>query len=365
MNTKDILQNTVNGKRLQKDEAIHLYYNANLYDLANAANEIREKIHGDKTYFIRNKHIDYSNVCILRCRFCAFARKPKEEGAFEYSVEDILNKIRESADLGLQEVHIVGGFHPKLPLEFYTDMMTAIKKEFPQIHIKAFTAAEIHYFSRKFKKTQKEIIELFQASGWDSMPGGGAEILEEETRKIICGPKGTGEVWLNTHELVHSMGMRSNATMLYGHVEKLEDRIYHMDLVRQLQDKTKGFLSFIPLAFNPKGTEFEVKGYTTGFDDLRTLAISRLYFDNIKHIKAYWVMSGTETSQLAQHFGADDLHGTVVEENIVHMAGATSPQEYSVRHICKSIWDAGRIPVERDSLYNEIKTYNNKASLVA
>lgn len=358
----EIYKSIRDGKRLSVEDAIQLYYDGDILKIAELANQKREALHGNKTYFIKNKHIDYSNVCALKCRFCAFARKSGEEGAFEYSVEDILQKIKDSKDAGIREVHIVGGFHPKLPLEYYTGMLSAIKNEFPEIHIKAFTAAEIHYFAKKFRKTEKEIIELFQNHGWDSMPGGGAEILEEEVRKVICGPKGPGHRWLNTHELVHSMGMRSNATMLYGHVEKLEDRIHHMNLIRELQDKTGGFMSFIPLAFNPKDTEFEPRGFTTGYDDLKTLAISRLFFDNLRHIKAYWVMSGTDTAQLAQHFGADDLHGTVIEENIVHMAGATSPQEYSAPNICKSIWTAGRIPVERDSLYNEIKVYD-EASL--
>lgn len=343
--------------RLTPEKALDLYKNASLNDLAALANKERERIHGDKTYFIKNLHIDYSNVCAIQCKFCAFARKAGEEGGFELTVQQILGKIREGLPQGIREVHIVGGFHPTLPYEFYTGMLAAIKNEYPFIHIKAFTAAEIRYFSKKFRKTQKEVLLDFMRHGLDSMPGGGAEILAPEVRKIICGPKGPAEYWLETHALAHSLGLRSNATMLYGHIESLEDRVYHMSLVRDLQDKTGGFLSFIPLAFNPKDTEFEVRGYTTGYDDLKTLAIARLFFDNIRHIKAYWIMSGMDMAQIAQHFGADDIHGTVIEENITHMAGATSPQGIKAPEICKLIWAAGRRPIERDSLYKEIKAY--------
>jgi aminodeoxyfutalosine synthase len=353
----EIYQSLENGERLSPANALKLYQEGDLLKLAELANAKREALHGDKSFFIKNKHIDYSNVCALSCRFCAFARKAGEEDSFEYTVEQIVEKVRESIDEGIREVHIVGGFHPKHPFEFYTGMCEAIKKEFPQVHIKAFTASEITYFSKKFRKTEREVLEALTKAGLDSMPGGGAEILAPEVRKIICGPKGVAEAWLSTHTLAHEMGLRSNATMLYGHIESLEDRVYHMNLVRELQDKTGGFLSFIPLAFNPKDTEFEEKGYTSGYDDLKTLAISRLFFDNIKHIKAYWIMSGMEMSQLAQHFGADDMHGTVIEENITHMAGGQTPQGYEAPEICKLIWAAGRTPVERDSLYNEVQVF--------
>jgi aminodeoxyfutalosine synthase len=350
------------GDRLSTTDAVTLYRYGNILKLAELANTRREALHGDKSYFIKNKHIDYSNVCAISCRFCAFARKAGEAGGFEYTIDQILGKIQESLGEGIREAHIVGGFHPTLPYEFYTGMLSAIKERYPTIHIKAFTAAEIRYFSKKFRKTEETVLKEFMAAGLDSMPGGGAEILAPEVRKIICGPKGPAEHWLGTHRLAHDLGLRSNATMLYGHIESLEDRVFHMDLVRKLQDETKGFLSFIPLAFNPKDTEFESVGYTSGYDDLKTLAISRLFFDNIRHIKAYWVMSGMEMSQLAQHFGADDMHGTVIEENITHMAGGLSPQGYEAPEICHLIWAAGRTPVERDSLYNEVQVYGRKAA---
>lgn len=340
--------------RLTPEEALDMYRNADLHELARLANARREALHGDKAYYIRNKHIDYSNVCVLSCRFCAFARRSGEDGGFEISIADILAKIRASAGVGIREVHIVGGFHPSLPYEFYTGMLTAIKADFPAIHVKAFTAAEIRYFSRKFRKSEETVLREFMTAGLDSMPGGGAEIFAPAVRKVICGPKGPAEEWLDTHALAHSLGMRSTATMLYGHIESLADRVYHMQLIRDLQDKTGGFLVFIPLAFNPNNTEFASAGYTSGYDDLRTIAIARLFFDNIRHIKAYWIMSSMEMSQLAMHFGADDVHGTVIEENITHMAGALSPQGFEVSEICRRIRAAGRVPVERDSLYNEI-----------
>lgn len=345
------------GERLSTEYALRLYRYGDILRLAQLANQKREAIHGDKSYFIKNKHIDYSNLCVIKCKFCAFARKKGKEGGFELSLDQILEKIGSSLMDGIREVHIVGGFHPDYPYEYYLGMLQAIKKSYPQIHIKAFTAAEIRYFSKKFKRTEEQVIREFMKAGLDSMPGGGAEILAPEIRREICGPKGPYDDWIQTHELAHSLGLKSNATMLYGHIETLEDRIFHMNLIRQLQDKTRGFLSFIPLAFNPKDTEYEYLGYTSGYDDLKTLALSRLFFDNIKHIKAYWIMSGMEVAQIAQHYGADDMHGTVIEENITHMAGALAPQEYKAPEICHLIWAAGRIPVERDSLYNEVKRY--------
>lgn len=345
------------GKRLTEAQALELYEKADLLDLAKLANGVRERIHGDKTYFIVNRHIDYSNVCILSCKFCAFARKPGQAGGFEFSVEEIARRAREGLGRGITEVHIVGGFHPTHPWEFYIEMLKALKKETPSIHVKAFTAAEIRYFSRKFKKSEEQVLNELMAAGLDSMPGGGAEIFDEEVRKEICGPKGTAQYWIDTHKLAHRMGLKSNATMLYGHVENLRHRVDHMGRVRKLQDETGGFLSFIPLAFNPQDTEYESRGFTSAVDDLKTLAIARLFMDNIRHIKAYWVMSGVDTAQMAQHFGADDFHGTVIDENITHMAGAQTPEDLPEGNLIKLIREAGRTPVQRDSLYNEIQIH--------
>jgi aminodeoxyfutalosine synthase len=346
-----------NQERISASEALSLYQVDDIVSLGEIANSIREKIHGDKSYFIINRHIDYSNICAIKCKFCAFARKKGDADGFEFSIEEILDKTKEGLKRGITEIHMVGGFHPTLPWEYYIDLLKTLKKETPSVHVKAFTAAEIRYFSKKFKRTEKQVLEELMEAGLDSMPGGGAEIFNEKVRKEICGPKGPAQNWIDTHKLAHSLGLKTNATMLYGHVENLEHRIEHMEMIRNLQDETGGFLSFIPLAFNPKDTEFESKGYTTAIDDLKTLAISRIFMDNFKFIKAYWVMSGIETAQIGQHFGADDFHGTVIEENITHMAGATSPEDLAENHICDLIRQTGRIPVQRDSLYNEIKVH--------
>ncbi|HBF13370.1 MAG TPA: aminofutalosine synthase MqnE [Deltaproteobacteria bacterium] len=349
-----VKKNILEGKRLTEAEALSLYSVDNIFELGRLANVVRENIHQDKTYYIVNRHIDYSNVCAIKCKFCAFAKKKGEEGSFEFSIDEIVRRAKEGLVRGITEVHIVGGFHPTHPWEFYTGLMRALKKETPSIHVKAFTAAEIRYFSKKFRKTERQVFEELLRAGLDSMPGGGAEIFDEEVRKEICGPKGSAEHWITTHKLAHSLGLKTNATMLYGHVEQLKHRIDHMRRIRQLQDETEGFLSFIPLAFNPKDTEYEAKGYTSAIDDLKTLAIARLYMDNVRHIKAYWVMSGVDTAQMAQSFGADDFHGTVIDENITHMAGATSPEDLPEANIIKLIREAGRRPVQRDSLYREI-----------
>ncbi len=343
--------------RITENEALALFESDDLLGLGELANSIRERLHGLKTYFIKNRHIDYSNLCVLSCKFCAFARKANQEGVFEFSIDQIVQKMKEALPQGITELHIVGGFHPTHPWEFYISMLKELKKENRSIHLKAFTAAEIRYFSKKFKKTEEDVLAELMEAGLDSLPGGGAEILAPEVRKEICGPKGPAEFWIDTHRRAHRLGLKSNATMLYGHIESLEDRVFHMSLIRRLQDETGGFLSFIPLAFNPKDTAYESAGYTLGIDDLKTLAISRIFFDNISHIKAYWIMSGVEMAQLGQNFGADDIHGTVIEENITHMAGGLSPQELPEQNILRLIREAGRIPVQRDSFYRQLHLY--------
>lgn len=344
-------------ERLDCAEALYLYKEGDVHILGELANAIREEKHGSKSYFIINRHIDYSNVCVIKCKFCAFAKKKGDPDGFEFSIEQIVAKVTEALPLGITEIHMVGGFHPTHSFEFYLECLKAIKKAAPKVHIKAFTAAEIRYFARKFRKTQREVLDALILAGLDSMPGGGAEIFAQDVRREICRPKGPASDWLETHELVHQMGLLSNATMLYGHVESLADRVDHMDQIRKLQDKTGGFLSFIPLSFNPKDTEYESRGYTSGIDDLKTLALSRIFMDNFEHIKAYWVMSGVETAQLAQYYGADDLHGTVIEENITHMAGAKTPENLPSQKMVELIQSAGRKPVQRDSLYQTLHEF--------
>src|SRR3989338_5036909 len=260
--------------------------------------------------------------------------------------------------LNLPLMILGAGFHPTHSFDFYLETLRAVKKVAPKLHIKAFTAAEIRYFSKKFRKTEEKVLEELKNAGLDSLPGGGAEIFDPEIRKKICGPKGPAHYWLDTHKRAHALGFKSTATMLYGHIETAQNRVNHMEAIRNLQDESGGFMCFIPLAFNPKGTEFESKGYTSGIDDLKTLAIARIFFDNIKHIKAYWIMSGVEMAQLAQHFGADDLHGTVMEENITHMAGGRAPVMLLEANLHRLIREAGRIPIQRDSLYNTVRSFN-------
>lgn len=358
MSLASIVKKVEAGHRINTDEALDLYQTHDLHLLGRLANQIRERIHGDKSYYIINRHIDYSNICALKCKFCAFAKKKGQEEAFEFTIEEIVSKVKAGLLRNITEIHMVGGFHPTHPWEFYTGLLRRIKEVAPDLHIKAFTAAEIRYFSRKFKKTQTEVFAELRDAGLGSMPGGGAEIFDAEIRKEICGPKGPAHEWIQTHRLAHSIGLLSNSTMLYGHIENLGHRIDHMSRIRDLQDETKGFLSFIPLSFNPKGTAYENNGYTSGIDDLKTLAIARIFMDNIRHIKAYWIMSGVESAQLAQYFGADDLHGTVMEENITHMAGALAPEDLPETNLIHLIRDAGRIPVQRDSLYQEIKIHD-------
>ena len=354
MNFQKLSNEILQGRRLAASEALELFNFNDILALGNLANTLRERKHGSKSYYIVNRHIDYSNVCAIQCKFCAFARKKGEEGSFEFTIEQIVDRVKDGLKRGISEIHMVGGFHPTHPWEFYTGTLEAVKKVAPNLHIKAFTAAEIRYFSKKFRMTQEEVLHKLMKSGLDSMPGGGAEIFDAEIRKEICGPKGPAEHWIETQKLAHNLGLKSTATMLYGHIENFKHRVDHMDRVRNLQDETGGFMCFIPLAFNPKDTEYESRGYTSSIDDLKTLAISRIFFDNISHIKAYWVMSGVDTAQMAQHFGSDDFHGTVIEENITHMAGGLSPSDLPENKIERLILDSGRIPVKRDSLYNEL-----------
>lgn len=356
MNQTEIIQKVADEQPLSLEEGLWLYESLDLFQLGQLAQERRLRYHGRKTYYVRNRHIDYSNLCVLSCKFCAFARKKGEAGVFEHTIADIVEKAKLGLKEGITELHIVGGFHPDHPFQFYIGMLEALKALSPTLHLKCFTAAEIEYFSKRFKQPIEKILERLMAAGLDSMPGGGAEILAPDVRKEICGPKGAPERWLNVHRIAHSLGLKSNATMLYGHIEKPRDWFTHMQMIRDLQDETNGFLSFIPLAFNPKDTVYEHVGYTSAYQDLKMIALARLFLPNIRHIKAYWVMSGVEIAQLAQDFGADDLHGTVIEENITAMAGGRSPQGLTATQLHAAIAESGYEPVQRDSLYREISS---------
>lgn len=352
-----IRNKVLSGKRLNEAEALNLFKGDDIFSLASLAAHIAEKKNGKKAYFVRNRHINPTNICVNRCRFCAFSKSKGQEGAYEMTVSEILKKLRtEKTKLRVpySELHIVGGLHPDWPFTYYLELVSAIKKNFPKLHIKAFTAVEIDYFSKISGLSIEETLKTLKRCGLGSMPGGGAEIFAPAIRNRLCPEKISGERWLEVMASAHKVGLRTNATMLYGHIESYEDRIDHLMKLRKLQDKTGGFQAFIPLAYHPKNTE--IKGsYTSGLDDLKTIAISRLYFDNFDHIKAYWVMLGEKISQLALKFGADDIDGTIVEEKITHSAGGLTGGQLTAEQLSDMIKKAGRIPVERDSFYRKIR----------
>lgn len=350
-----IRNKVLSGKRLNEAEALNLFKGDDIFSLASLAAHIAEKKNGKKAYFVRNRHINPTNICVNRCRFCAFSKSKGQEGAYEMTVSEILKKLRtEKTKLRVpySELHIVGGLHPDWPFTYYLELVSAIKKNFPKLHIKAFTAVEIDYFSKISGLSIEETLKTLKRCGLGSMPGGGAEIFAPAIRNRLCPEKISGERWLEVMASAHKVGLRTNATMLYGHIESYEDRIDHLMKLRKLQDKTGGFQAFIPLAYHPKNTE--IKGsYTSGLDDLKTIAISRLYLDNFDHIKAYWVMLGEKISQLALKFGADDIDGTIIEEKITRSAGGLTGGQLTAEQLSDMIKKAGRIPVERDSFYRK------------
>ncbi|PKL51818.1 MAG: aminofutalosine synthase MqnE [Nitrospira bacterium HGW-Nitrospira-1] len=366
------------GKRLTEADALTLFKSDDIFLLASLASHAAETKNGRKAYFVRNRHINPTNICVNRCRFCAFSRSKGQEGAYELTIEEIIKKLRITHHTSrITEVHIVGGLHPEWPFAHYLDMVSSIKKNFPKLHIKAFTAVEIDYFSKISGLSLEETLKALKRCGLGSMPGGGAEIFAPAIRNKLCPEKISGDRWLEVMAVAHEAGLRTNATMLYGHIESYEDRIDHMMKLRKLQDKTGGFQAFIPLAYHPKNTELGVRGlgsgicnkkntnpqsptpnpsgYTSGLDDLKTIAISRLYLDNFQHIKAYWVMLGEKISQLALKFGADDIDGTIIEEKITHSAGALTEEQLTAEYLSELIRKAGRIPVERDSFYRKVR----------
>jgi aminodeoxyfutalosine synthase len=347
------------GKRITEEEALDMFASDDIFTLGALASHVAEKKSGKKAFFIRNMHINPTNICVNRCKFCAFSRSEGQEGAFELTIEDIIDKLKTQnakRRIGVSEVHIVGGLHPAWPFDHYLNMLSAIKKRFPKLHIKAFTAVEIDYFSKISGLSLNDTLRVLKKSGLGSMPGGGAEIFSEGVRNRLCPEKIPGNRWLEVMEAAHRAGIRTNATMLYGHVEDFVDRIDHLSRLRSLQDKTKGFQAFIPLAYHPKNTEIE-GSYTSGIDDLKTIAISRIFLDNFSHIKAYWIMLGEKISQLSLMFGADDIDGTVIEEKITHSAGALTGEKLTAEQLVNLIQKAGKIAVERDSLYKTIRTY--------
>jgi aminodeoxyfutalosine synthase len=345
------------GERLSFDEGVYLAEQADLFTLGELANLVRERKNGRFTYYNVNTHLNPTNVCVYRCTFCAFRADLKSPKGYLMSDEQILERAAEADRRGATEMHIVGGLHHQQPYEWYLHVVRLIHDHYPRLHLKAYTAVEWDWFSRLTGRPTRDLLAEFIDAGLGSLPGGGAEIFHPEVRDLICEHKADTDAWLRIHREAHELGLRSNATMLYGHIEKPWHRVDHLIRLRELQDQTGGFQTFIPLAFHPDNTRLGADqrlAKPSGLLDLRTMALSRLLLDNFPHIKAYWVMLGIQTAQVALSYGADDLDGTVVHEKIYHDAGSDSPQELTVAEIRRLIEEAGRVPVERDTLYREV-----------
>ncbi|MBC8085800.1 MAG: CofH family radical SAM protein [Phycisphaerae bacterium] len=357
----------VAGERLSMADGATLFRSPDLLGvgaMADAANRAR---HGDVVTFAANQHINPTNICVLRttCAFCGYARLPKESGAYRYSLEQIMAEA-EQADNGItREFHIVGGLDMQAGLEYYTTMFRALKARLPHVHIKALTAVEIAHIARIEKMTWTDVLIALREAGLDTLPGGGAETFSEAVRDEIAGKKLGGADYINVHRAAHKLGIRSNCTMLYGHVETIEDRMEHLHMLRSLQDETGGFLAYIPLSYHPDDNELGKRlnregTASTGFDDLRNLAVGRLFLDNFEHIKSHWIMVTSAVSQIALHFGVNDIEGTVVREKIYHAVGAPTPQGMTLPQLLKLIRGAGKIPAERDSFYNVLRTFGKE-----
>jgi len=352
----DIKTKISEGGRIGFDEALALY-DMDLFDLAELANRRRVALHGKKTYFNVNRHINPTNVCKDVCKFCAYSASRKNPNPYTMSHEEILSIVGESMTRGIREVHIVSAHNPDTGLEWYLEVFRKIKEAYPQIHVKALTAAEVHFLAEEYGKSYDEIIDLMVANGVDSMPGGGAEIFDEKVRDYICKGKVNSQQWLEIHRKWHERGRQSNVTMLFGHVEERSHRIDHMMRIRDLQDQTGGFNCFIPLVYQSENNFLNVKEFITAHEILKTMAISRIVLDNVPHLKAYWVTSTTGLALLAQEFGANDLDGTIERESINSAAGAASANGMPLDEFVHLIKDSGFVPVERDSLYNEIRVW--------
>jgi aminodeoxyfutalosine synthase len=345
--------------RITDEEALFLLESNELLEIGEMAASVNERKNGRRVFFNVNRHINYTNICVKRCKFCAFSRQTGEVGSFTLSLSEVRSRAEEALRQGATELHIVGGLHPELPFDYYLEMLKAVKAVAPSIHVKAFTAVEIDHLAAISGLSTGRVLSMLRDSGLGSMPGGGAEIFAPKVREDLCPEKISGDRWLSIMEEAHTIGIRSNATMLYGHLESFADRVDHLRRLRELQDRTDGFQAFVPLAFQPGNTRLwtgRMSG-TTGMDDLRTMAVSRIYLDNFDNIKAYWVMLGEKIAQVALSFGVNDLDGTVIEEKIGHDAGAASPQSLSRDEILRLIRKAGKQPVERDTLYNPLREY--------
>ncbi len=352
------------GQRLDFNDGLALYSSPDVLAVGWLANYVRERLHGDVTYFNVNRHINPTNVCVAACKLCAFGRKKGDPHGYTMALEEAWQTAASGYSEAVTEFHIVGGLHPDLPIEYFLDLVRGLKQRFPKVHIKAFTMVEVAFLARRAKLSIEDTLKKMREAGVDSMPGGGAEIFSARVRSIICDHKIDGNEWLETARLAHKMGFKSNATMLYGHIENDEDRVDHLLKLRAVQDETGGFQTFIPLAFHPENTPLDHLPVTTGLTDIRQIAVSRLLLDNFAHIKAYWQMLTPKIAQIALRFGADDLDGTVVEEKIYHDAGATTPQGMTRKELCRLITEAGRIPVERDTLYHPVTRTEDSFTVV-
>lgn len=349
-----VLDKVQNGERLSVEDGEVLFACPDLNAIGALAHEVRRRLHGNRTTYVMNQHINYSNICVNGCRFCAFRRRQGQPQAFQLSLDDVADKIREKLDQPLTEIHIVGGCHPDLPFSYYEELLRTVKALRPTANIKAFTAVEIAHFARLERCTTREVLGRLKSAGLEMLPGGGAEVFSSRVRQLLCPEKVSGDEWLRICHEAHKLGIKTNATMLYGHVETPRERCEHLDALRRAQDATGGMVCFIPLPFQPANTEVEGVAPTTGVDDLKTIAISRLMLDNVPHIKAYWVMLTVKLAQVALHFGADDLDGTVIEEKIGHMAGAQSDQALTRIELERIIREAGFDPVERDCFFSPL-----------
>ncbi len=349
-----IYKKVLGSERLSAEDALALYRSKDILALGWMANLVRERMHGDRAYFNVNRHINPTNVCVAYCRLCAFGRKKDAPGAYTMALEEAWQSAASGYSEAVTEFHIVGGLHPDLPFEYFLDLVSGLKQRFPQVHLKAFTMVEVAFLAKRAKLSIRETLEKLKQAGVDSLPGGGAEIFAERVRHIICDHKIDGGQWLETARIAHELGLKSNATMLYGHIENEEDRVDHLMRLRSLQDDTHGFQTFIPLAFHPDNTPLSHLPWTTGFDDIKQIAVSRLVLDNFPHIKSYWQMMTPKIAQISLRFGADDIDGTVVEEKIYHDAGADTPQGLRRQDLVRLIKEAGREPFERDTLYRPV-----------
>ena len=362
---RDIFDAVSQGRRLTDDDALRLFQTRDLNALGALADFAAQRKCGNRASYIVNRYINYSNYCILSCQFCAFARKKRDADGFQLSIEEMVQNARQALDLGVTELHIVGGLHPSLPFSYYTEMLQTLRALDPRLQLKCFTAIEVLHLAWLSHKSVRQTLEELRDAGLASLTGGGAEIFRKVVRSAIAKGKESAGEYLDVHRVWHQMGERSTCTMLFGHIESLADRVHHLSLLRALQDETRGFSGFVPLPYQPDNNRIPVKHRPTGFDCLRTIAVSRLYLDNFDHITAYWVGLGLKLAQVALSYGADDLHGTIIEEHIFHMAGAATPQLQTEQDMIKAIREAGRVPVQRDTFYEPIRFLEETAPALA